>query len=110
MIVLSLLLSLLYAIFGALPSLYISYIVLGTVIFRMLSRNIYRRRAENDKFIKYWWPIRTKIKRVISNIKQRKTYKFIKCPGCKNKLRLPRGKGKIQISCPKCTERFIRKT
>jgi len=110
MIILSLVLSLLYATIGVTPLLFISYIVFGLALFRMLSRNIYRRRAENDKFIRYWWPIRTKIKRVVEKIKQRRTHRFFACPGCKNKLRVPKGKGKLQITCPKCVEKFFRKT
>ena len=110
MIIVSFILSLLYAVTGAMPTLYISYIMFGLVLFRMLSRNIARRRAENDKFIRYWWPIRTKIKRIISNIKMRRTHKYFICPGCKNKLRVPRGKGKLQISCPRCGEKFFKKT
>jgi len=110
LIVLSFIISLLYAILGVTALLYISYIIFGIVIFRMLSRNIYRRRAENDKFIRYWWPVRTKIKRRVESIRQRRTHKFFKCPNCKNTLRVPRGKGKPQVTCPKCGTRFMKKT
>ena len=110
MIVFSFVLNLVYAVIRFIPLIYISYIVIALAIFRMLSRNITRRRAENDRFIRYWWPIRTRIKRVFANIKHRKTHRFIKCPGCGNTLRVPKGKGKLQITCPKCGERFIKKT
>ena len=110
MIVLSLVLSLVNALAGFAPLMYISYVILALALFRMLSRNITRRRAENDKFIRYWWPVRTKASRTIANIKHRKTYKFLKCPGCGNTLRVPKGKGKLQITCPKCGERFMKKT
>ena len=110
MIILSFVLSLLYAIIGNMPLLLLSYICFGLALYRMLSRNIYRRRAENDKFIRYWWPLRTKIKRRIENIKQRRTHKFYKCPKCKKTLRVPRGKGKIQVTCPKCSDKFYKKT
>ena len=110
MIVVSLVFALLHIITGFMPLSYVSYTVLALVLFRMMSRNIYRRRAENDKFIRYWWPVKTKLSRIFSRIRQRRTYKFIKCRGCKNILRVPRGKGKIQITCPGCGERFIKKT
>jgi len=110
MVILSFTLSLLYAIIGNMPLLLLSYVCFGLALYRMLSRNIYRRRAENDKFIRYWWPIRTRIKRRIENIKQRRTHKFYKCPKCKKKLRVPRGKGKIQVTCRKCNEKFYKKT
>ena len=110
MIVVSLVLSLLNAILSFAPLMYISYLILALALFRMLSRNITRRRAENDRFIRYWWPVRTRASRAIANIKHRKTHKFLKCPGCGNTLRVPKGKGKLQITCPKCGERFMRKT
>jgi len=110
MIVVSLALSLLNAVLNFAPIMYLSYVILALVLFRMLSRNLVRRRAENDRFIRYWWPVRTKAGRTVANIKHRKTYRFLKCPGCDNTLRIPKGKGKLQITCPKCGERFIRKT
>ena len=110
MIAVSLVFALLHVILRFLPLTYISYTLFGLALFRMLSRNIYRRRAENDKFIRYWWPVKTKISRAISKYKQRKTHKFIKCPSCGNTLRVPRGKGKLQITCPRCGERFMKKT
>ena len=85
-------------------------IILVYTLFRMFSKNIPARRRENDKFIKFWWPIKTKIRNKIAQFKSRKNYCFFNCPECKNTLRVPRGKGKIQITCPKCGERFIKKT
>jgi len=110
MVVLSLVLYLLHGILRFTPIIYISYLLLALSIFRMLSRNMPRRRAENDKFIRYWWPIKTKFGRIKTNIKQKKTHKFFKCPSCRNTLRVPKGKGKLQITCPKCGERFVKKT
>jgi len=114
MIVIALVLSLIHAVFRPVPMasilMYLSYIILALALFRMLSRNIKRRRAENDKFIRYWWPVRTKISRAIANIRYGKTHRFLKCPSCGNTLRVPKGKGKLQITCPKCGERFLKKT
>lgn len=110
MIVISLVLSLLNGFLRFAPLNYISYAILALAIFRMLSRNINRRRAENDKFIRYWWPFRTRVSRIIANIRYGKTHRFLKCPSCGNTLRVPKGKGKLQITCPKCGERFIKKT
>jgi len=110
LMILGFVLSLLYAVIGYLPVLYISYLTLGLAIFRTLSRNIIRRRKENDIFIRYWWPLRTKTKNLFARVKQIRTHKQFKCPKCKNKLRIPRGKGKLQVTCPKCGERFFRKS
>ena len=107
MIILSFVLSISYAFLGYMPLLFISYFVFGLTIFRMLSRNINRRRTENDKFIRYWWPVKTKIKNIIRRIKEWRKYKYFKCPSCKTTLRVPKGKGKIRITCPKCWEWLI---
>jgi predicted RNA-binding Zn-ribbon protein involved in translation (DUF1610 family) len=109
MTILSFILSIFFAVLEFVPLLFLSYIIFALVLYRMLSRNIHRRRAENDKFIRYWWPVKTKINRHIAKAKQRKTHKFIKCPSCKNTLRVPKGM-KLQVTCPKCGERFIKKT
>ena len=110
MVVVSLALFVAGSITGIGLMLSFSYAFMALTLFRMLSRNIPRRRAENDKFIRYWWPFKTKLKSKISIFRQRKTHKFIKCPGCRYTLRIPRRKGKLQITCPKCGERFLKKT
>ncbi len=89
---------------------YLSYLIFALALFRMLSRNIPRRRAENDKFLRYYSPAKQRVKAFFRRLRERKTHAFFKCPSCKNRLRVPRGKGKLQITCPKCGERFIRKT
>ena len=110
LIILAFILSLLNAFLWYAPLLYISYFIFGLTIFRMLSRNITRRRAENDKFIRYWWPIKTKIGKIIQKIKDKRKYKYLKCPTCKSTLRVPKGKGKIRITCPVCWEWLISET
>ena len=110
MVILAFTLSLLNALIWYTPLLWLSYIVFGLTIFRMLSRNISRRRAENDKFIRYWWPIRTKVKNIIKKIKDKRKYVYYKCPTCKTKLRVPKGKGKLRITCPRCWEWLISET
>lgn len=77
--------------------------------FRILSKNTYKRYLENQKFLKYWKPVENKIKGFINRIKNRKDYKYLKCKNCKQKIRVPRGKGKIKIVCPKCKETMIKK-
>jgi ribosomal protein S27E len=89
---------------------YLAFALLVFTGFRILSRNIPARRRENDKYLKYWWPIKTKLRRFFTGLKDRKNHKFFKCPSCHNTLRVPKGKGKLQITCPKCGERFVKKT
>jgi len=107
MIIVAFVLSLLNSLLWHTPLLYISYLIFALTIFRMLSRNIPRRRAENDKFIRYYWPVRMKIKGIIQWIKDKRKYNYYKCPTCKTKLRVPKGKGKIRITCPRCWEWLI---
>ncbi|MBQ2157233.1 MAG: hypothetical protein II443_01550 [Oscillospiraceae bacterium] len=107
---LSFIFNLIGAIFNLWPLSLLAYLLLILTIFRFLSRNIRKRRAENDKFIKYWWPFKTKAQNFFRRIKDSRKYKFFRCPSCKNRLRVPRGKGKIKVTCPKCGERFQKKT
>ncbi|MCL2046716.1 MAG: hypothetical protein FWG88_10080 [Oscillospiraceae bacterium] len=110
MVITSFVINLLHLILRIASMLYMSWGFLVLSVFRMLSRNIERRRGENDTFIRYWWPVRTQIGRLLANVKHGKTHRFIKCNGCGNTLRVPKGSGKLQITCPKCGERFIKKT
>ena len=89
---------------------WVSFVLLIWAMFRCFSKNIYKRRAENDKFLRFWWPIRQKIAKWWQRVRASKTHRFFKCPACRNMLRVPKGKGKIQITCPKCGERFVKKT
>ena len=76
----------------------VSYGLMGWAIFRMLSRNTYKRYQENRKYLRF-----------MERIKDRE-HKYFDCPRCRQPVRVPRGKGKIAITCPKCQEKFIRKS
>lgn len=96
--------------------------ILGTAllaygVFRMFSRNVSARSKENQKFLVFWNKVKGiwyKIKGWFSGKKRRfadrKTHCYFSCPKCKRKLRVPKGKGKIEISCPICGTKFIKKT
>ncbi len=76
----------------------VSYGLMIWAICRCFSRNTYRRYEENRRFLQFW-----------ERLKDR-DHKYFDCPHCRQPVRVPRGKGKIAITCPKCKERFIRKT
>jgi len=86
--------------------------VIGIVYnyFRMFSKNISKRYAENQKYLKMTVGIRRKLASWKSQLAQRKIYHIYRCPGCKQKIRVPRGHGKIEIRCPKCNTRFVKKS
>lgn len=78
--------------------------------FRMFSKNINKRYQENMKFLKWWNPIKGKFNKTKKKVEQSKTHKFFKCPGCSQDIRVPKGKGRIKIRCPKCNEKFEART
>ena len=86
--------------------------VIGIVYnyFRVFSKNISKRYAENQKYLKMTAGIRRKLASWKSQLAQRKIYHIYRCPGCKQKIRVPRGRGKIEIRCPKCNTRFVKKS
>ena len=78
--------------------------------YRMFSRNMSKRSAENQWYLKKEMKVRSWWQRRKQLFAGRKDYKIFKCPKCGQKLRVPRHKGKIAIHCRKCGEEFIRKT
>lgn len=69
---------------------------------RALSKNIYLRKIENNKVLGIVNKIKKSYNTRVTQFKNRKVYKYIKCDNCHQKLRVPRGKGKIKVTCPKC--------
>ena len=80
------------------------------VYYRMFSRNMSKRSAENQWYLKKEMKVRSWWQRRKQLFAGRRDYKIFKCPKCGQKLRGPRHKGKIAIHCRKCGEEFIRKT
>ena len=74
--------------------------------YRIFSKKIYKRQQENFKFIRFYTPIVKKIKLIQKRFKERKTHRYFKCPTCKQMLRVPKGKGNISVTCPKCKNDF----
>ncbi len=76
----------------------VTYGLMFLSLFRCFSRNTYKRYEENRRFLRW-----------LDRIKDR-DHRYFDCPRCHQTVRVPRGKGKISITCPKCRERFERKT
>ena len=76
----------------------LSYGLMFWAIYRMFSRNTYARYEENRKFLRFF-----------DQLKDRE-HRYFDCPKCRQTVRVPRGKGKIAITCPRCRERFVKKS
>ena len=71
-------------------------------IFRIFSRNLLRRRAENAAFLcRVWYPVSGFVRRTRNRLGDRE-HRYFTCPNCRTVCRVPRGKGRIVITCPKC--------
>ena len=79
-------------------------------IFRCFSRNLPRRQAEERVYLRMKNKVVGGLREAQSRFRQRKDYRFFRCPSCKSWLRVPRNKGRVQITCRQCGERFTRKT
>lgn len=78
--------------------------------YRIFSRDISARYAENKKFLTSLDPLRRKFFSSKNKYDNRKVYKYIKCPKCKFEMKVPKNKGKIRVTCKKCGEKFIVKS
>ncbi len=99
------------SLFGRLGILY--WLALALMIYsiwRMFSKNVSKRYEENQKYLNYRYKATVKIDRMKKHFAQRKIYRFYKCPQCKQKVRVPKGRGKICITCPKCRTEFVKKS
>ncbi len=89
----------------------LSYVVVLAYFFRCFSKNIYKRQRENQRFLQLWNPVRNYFKYWKRKIQERNsTKKLFRCPKCHQTIRVPRGKGKIAITCPKCRSEFVKRT
>lgn len=80
--------------------------------FRAFSKSHYKRRKENEAFMRFWNSLKKRFRSVsafFSRVKDRK-HKYFKCPLCKSRLRVPRGRGSITVTCPRCKHRFDEKS
>ena len=87
----------------------ITYIPYILALLRIFSTNIEKRRKENDAFIRYITPWKQYAEKKIRQ-KQDVTHKYYNCPRCGRTLRVPKGRGKIKISCPHCSKEFTKRT
>jgi len=95
----------------------VSALLMGVALFlvfyvdyRIMSRNCTKRYRENEQYLMFAGIFRKRWQKFCSRIKDRRENRIYKCPSCKQRIRVPRGKGKIAITCPQCRTEFIRKS
>ena len=94
-----------------LPPLYIiAFVLLLWSIIRTYSRKIEKRRQEREVYLRFTGKIKQFFGVRKNMFRDRKTHRYFKCPECKAYLRVPKGRGKIEISCPKCRGKITRTT
>lgn len=88
----------------------LSMVLYVAVLLRTYSKNVYKRRRERDTYLRLSEPVRTWFHLQKRKFSDRKTHRYYKCGQCKTSLRVPKGKGKIKIRCPKCGAEIVKKT
>ncbi len=90
-------------------AIYILELVLcALVFFRMFSRNIFKRQAENAAYYRFTTSLKKKYSHFFVRIRDRKQYHFFRCPRCSAPIKMPRRVGKFRIRCQKCGESFVK--
>lgn len=85
-----------------------NFIILLCIYFRMFSRNISKRYEENQRYLVLENRVRSFLGKTRYIQQQRKEFHIYTCPQCKQKIRIPRGKGRISVRCPKCGTEFVK--
>lgn len=80
--------------------------LMGYAVFRFLSKNVYKRRLENEKFLRLTGKIKEFFRLQKRRFDDRKTHVYRTCPQCKKHLRLPKKKGSHNVCCPCCKNNF----
>lgn len=88
----------------------LSFALAILAIYRIFSKNIGKRYEENRKFLQMTAPVRSFFSAKTAGLLDLRTHRHFRCPQCKQKIRVPRGKGNIQITCPKCRHEFVKKS
>lgn len=92
----------------------VAFAIILLSLFRTLSRNTTRRYEENSRYLSLKYKFLNRFKRTggASNTRTKAdaNHRIFKCPGCGQRVRVPKGRGKISITCPKCKKEFVRRT
>lgn len=84
----------------------LGFLVIILMFYRILSRDVARRRRENERFMRVFNRVKAWFRQTARRLKDARTHRYRTCPGCKVTLRLPVRRGKHFVVCPKCKKRF----
>ncbi len=110
LLVVSIILTILSGIRGLSILSILGSVTLLIVFLRVFSKDFKRCSLQNQKYLTMRNKILDQFRGPLKRFNQRKEYRFYACPSCKQKVRVPKGKGKVTITCPKCQEKFSRTT
>jgi ribosomal protein L37AE/L43A len=109
-VIMSMLITFIYSFTRFLPIYPFAYILLIYALYRTFSKNIQNRSRENQIFTQIFGSMKKKLINIKLILVGTNTHKYFRCSRCKQIIRVPRNKGKISISCPKCRNEFVKKT
>lgn len=84
----------------------LALVLVAWILFRIFSKNIYKRQMENQKYLRLEGKLKSWFSLQKNKVRDRKTHRYRTCPHCKATLRLPNKKGKHTVCCPKCRKDF----
>ena len=96
------------AVHSVLFTLAVALLVIG--YYRIFSRKTSKRYEENQKYLRLRNRLTGRLRALRDRLRQSRTHRFFKCPECGVTVRVPKGKGKIKITCPKCRATFVKNT
>ena len=109
-IFIALILSILMTVFRLNRFVILAWVPLFIAYWRSCSKNRLKRFGENQRFIKYYYPINSGIKNLVRRFARKETHLYFKCKSCTQQLRIPKKTDHIKVTCPKCNYSFIKKT
>lgn len=92
------------------PIYFIAIALMIYMYYRVFSKNTYKRYNENLRFLNKTANIRYIAEKTMKEQEMKKHYKIFTCPNCKQKIRIPKGHGKVEVTCPKCDTKFLKRT
>jgi len=92
------------------PLIWAGWVLIMLTYVRSFSKNKLRRHQENIRFLKYWYPVQSNLTNRFRKYRAKREHRHFKCKECRQKLRVPRKLRRVQVTCPKCRETFVKES